>query len=234
MTVTDETGRRKSGTLRFRIDPALATWIGVAVFAAACFFYRHSAAWLITYPEAYVVPLPEWLNALMQWFVNNFRWFFQGISWGLTWPITWFKDLLHWMPWPATITLFTMLALAASGWRLAVFTFLALFYMVVVGYWDASMNTLALVFMAVLLSLSIGFLLGVLAYQSRRADRIIQPALDLMQVVPTFAYLIPILLLFGFGLVVGLIATAIYSCPPMVRNVLLALRRIPKDIVESG
>jgi glycine betaine/proline transport system permease protein len=104
--------------------------------------------------------------------------------------------------------------------------------MVLIGYWDESMNTLALVFMAVVLALTVGFSLGVLAFKSKRADRIIQPVLDLMQVVPTFAYLIPILLLFGFGLVVGLIATAIYSCPPMVRNVLLALRRIPKDIVE--
>jgi len=234
MTVAEETGRQESGIFWLRIDPALVTWIVVAVFAAACFFYRHQEQWLITYPEAYVVPLSEWLNSLMQWFVDNFRWLFQGISWMLTWPITLFKDLLHWMPWPATISLLAMLALAASGWRLAVFTCLALLYMVMIGYWDESMNTLALVFMAVVLSLSIGFTLGVLVFKSKQADRIIQPILDLMQVVPTFAYLIPILLLFGFGLVVGLIATAIYSCPPMVRNVLLALRRIPRDIVESG
>jgi glycine betaine/proline transport system permease protein len=229
-----KTGGQARVAARLRIDPALAVWIGVAVFAASCFFYRSKMTWLVSYPEAYIIPLSEWLNTLMQWIVDNFRWFFRGLSWLLTWPITWCKGLLLWMPWPATMALFTMLALAASGWRLAVFTCLALFYMVVIGYWDESMNTLALVFMAVLLALGVGFSLGVLAFRSRRADRIIQPALDLMQVVPTFAYLIPILLLFGFGLVVGLIATAIYSCPPMVRNVVLALRRIPRDIVESG
>jgi len=107
-------------------------------------------------------------------------------------------------------------------------------YMVIVGYWDESMNTLALVGMAVPLSVAVGLFAGILDFSYRPAKSVIQPTLDLMQTVPAFAYLIPVLLLFGFGPVVGLVAAAIYACPPMVRNVSLGLQRVPVDIVESA
>jgi glycine betaine/proline transport system permease protein len=127
-----------------------------------------------------------------------------------------------------------VLAYAAAGLRLTLFTCGALLYMVITGYWSESMNTLALVFVSIPMAVGLGFVLGVFAFRSPRVDRVVQPTLDLMQTVPTFAYLIPILLLFGFGPVVGLIASAIYACPPMVRNMTLGLQRVPKDIVESG
>ena len=79
-----------------------------------------------------------------------------------------------------------------------------------------------------------GLLIGVVAFKSRAVERVVQPTLDLMQTFPTFAYLIPILLLFGFGPVVGLIASAIYAMPPMVRNVMLGLSRVSDEVVESG
>ena len=106
--------------------------------------------------------------------------------------------------------------------------------MVIVGYWDESMATLALVAVSVPISVGLGLFLGILAFRFERLDRIIQPTLDLMQTIPAFAYLIPILFLFGFGPVVGLIASAIYAAPPMVRNTILGLRRVPSNIVESA
>ena len=107
-------------------------------------------------------------------------------------------------------------------------------YMVIVGYWDESMNTLALVGMAVPLAVAVGLFVGILDFSYRTARSVIQPTLDLMQTVPAFAYLIPVLLLFGFGPVVGLVAAVTYACPPMVRGVSLGLQRVPVDIVESG
>ena len=117
-----------------------------------------------------------------------------------------------WLPWPATIVVFSAMAHAAAGWRLAAFTVVSLLYMVVVGYWDESMNTLALVGVSVPLAVGAGFLIGIWGFKSRAARRIIEPTLDVMQTVPTFAYLIPILLLFGFGPVVGLVASVICRC----------------------
>ena len=99
--------------------------------------------------------------------------------------------------------------------------------MLIAGYWHQSMNTLALVLLAVPMSVAAGFGLGVLAYREPRLRGAIEVALDLMQTMPAFAYLIPLLLLFGFGPVVGLIASAIYAIPPMVRNTLLGLERVP-------
>jgi len=159
---------------------------------------------------------------------------FRAISGLLDWPMTGLQALLHWLPWPATIAGSVVVAHLAGGARLAVFTLCALMYMVIVGYWDESMNTLALVGMAVPLSVAIGLFAGILDFSNRTARSVIQPTLDLMQTVPAFAYLIPVLLLFGFGPVVGLVAAVIYACPPMVRGVSLGLQRVPVDIVESG
>ena len=170
----------------------------------------------------------------MDWFIEVFRWLFGAMSWLLEWPMVGLQALLQWLPWSATKAGFAFLAYVAGGRRLAIFTVAALFYMVATGYWAESMNTMALVGVSVPLAVALGFGLGVWGYRSDRAEKIIQPCLDLMQTVPTFAYLIPILLLFGFGPVVGLIASAIYACPPMVRNTMHGLRRIPPEILESG
>ena len=215
-----------------RVEPALLAWVIAGVVVVACLMLRAEMPWLVTFP--WTIPMADWVNRIMEWFVEHFRWFFQVITWLLNWPTSWIQNVLHWLPWPATITAFAILAYVAVGWRLAVFTSAAMLYMVVVGYWSESMNTLALVFVSVPMAVGLGLLLGVWAFKSRRVNSIVQPTLDLMQTVPTFAYLIPILLLFGFGPVVGLIASTIYACPPMVRNVILGLQRVPSDIVESG
>ena len=114
------------------------------------------------------------------------------------------------------------------------FAFFATLYMLVIGYWTESMNSLALVAISVPTAVGIGFALGTLAFHSKRAERIITPTLDLMQTVPAFAYLLPILLLFGFGPVVGLIASILYAFPPTVRNTHLGLSRVSTEVIEAG
>ena len=226
-----------------RIEPAAWPWIGVGLLSLVLFGLQQPAisetfgklpAWISRYPKALNEEIVTAINWFMDWFVETFRWLFSALSWLLEWPMVGLQAFLQWLPWPATIAAFVVLAFVAGGRKLAVFTFFALLYMVVTGYWLESMNTLALVGVSVPLAIMLGFGLGVWGFRSDRAEKVIQPLLDLMQTVPTFAYLIPILLLFGFGPVVGLIASAIYACPPMVRNVMHGLRRIPPDIVESG
>ncbi len=209
-------------------------WLLVGVMTLACFLLSDSVPWLKEYPKEWVVPLISWINDITAWFVGHFRWLFRAVSWTLDWPMTAMSTLLNWLPWPATMAMIIVLAHRAGGWGLAVFTTFALGYMVIVGYWDESMNTLALVAISMPLSVGLGLVLGILAFRSPRFDRFVQPVLDLMQTVPAFAYLIPILFLFGFGPVVGLIASAIYAAPPMVRNTILGLRRVPPDVVESA
>ncbi|HMB77000.1 MAG TPA: ABC transporter permease subunit, partial [Kiloniellaceae bacterium] len=209
-------------------------WVAVLVLGGLGYYFSGDLAWLSKPPVALNAPLVAGINSFMDWFVATFQWFFKGLNWLLEWPLLWVQTALQWLPWFATLAALTALAFVSGGRGLAIFTALALFYMVLTGYWAESMNTLALVGVSVPLAVAIGFGLGVWGYRSDRAEKAIQPLLDLMQTVPTFAYLIPILLLFGFGPVVGLIASAIYASPPMVRNVMHGLRRIPPDILESG
>ena len=234
MTTVEDTSGLIDETSVQRADSGLITWLVIAVIAAACFYFRGDYKWLIAYPDGLVLPFDDWFNVVADWFVSVFKPLFRAISWALEWPMTWLRGLLHWVPWPATMAIVTVMAHAAAGWRLALFSVLALAYMVVVGYWDESMNTLALVGVSVPLSVGGGFLIGLLGFKSPIARRVIEPTLDVMQTVPTFAYLVPIMLLFGFGPVVGLVASTIYAVPPMVRNVMLALSRVPDEIVESG
>ncbi len=217
-----------------KLTAADRVWLGLLAFAALCYALKDHVGWIASYPDGLVIPLSEWLNVFMEWFVDAFKWLFRAISAVMDVPMTAIQATLQWLPWPATTAIFTAVAYRAGGWKLALFTLISLLYMVATGYWSESMNTLALVGVSVPLSVAIGFGLGILAHKGDWAKRLVEPLLDLMQTVPAFAYLIPILLLFGFGPVVGLIASAIYAAPPMVRNTLLGLERVPADIRESG
>jgi glycine betaine/proline transport system permease protein len=209
-------------------------WIVVILVSAICLLLRDKVAWLNQLPSDLVIPVADWINIYMDWFIATFKWLFRSINWLLSWPMNGAQDLLQWLPWPATISAFCVVAYISSGWRLTIFTGLALLYMVITGYWLPSMNTLGIVFVSIPLAIGVGFVLAVASYKSERANSIVQPILDLMQTVPTFAYLIPILLLFGFGPVVGVVASSIYACPPMVRNMILGLQKVPADVLESG
>ncbi len=232
--VRDRAGSPLGGPVAERLPPRLLCWFAFAVFAVLCLALRGDEKWLVGYPRGWEIPLIDWLEAAMDWFTAHFKPVFRFISDVLEWPMKGLLGVLHWLPWPATIGIVAVVAYAAKGWRLAGFCTAALLYMVIVGYWEESMSTLALVGMSVPLSLLIGMTLGLLGFQSRWARRVIEPMLDVMQTVPTFAYLVPILILFGIGPVVGMVASAIYASPPVVRNVMLGLGRVPDNVIESG
>ena len=211
-------------------------WIWAALILAtlALLALKDTAGWLIEYPAEWVVPVTPWLNAFMQWCVDTFGPTFRAFSAAIGVPMTAVRDLLNWLPWSVTLTLVTFASWTIAGWRLAAFAFFAILYMPVIGYWTESMNSLALVAITVPTAVAIGFGLGSLAFLSKRAERVITPTLDLMQTVPAFAYLLPILLLFGFGPVVGLIASILYAFPPTVRNTHLGLMRVSTEVIEAG
>ena len=210
------------------------SWIVIILITIVLLFFQDKWDWISKYPKELIVPISDWINFSMEKFIDKFGWFFLNISWLLSWPIIGAQWLLHSVPWVVIIFLVTFTAYLSSGLKLALFTLSASFYMVLIGYWDESMNTLALVIISVPMAIFIGFGLGVWGFFSKRAEKVIMPILDIIQTVPTFAYLLPILLLFGFGTVVGLIASILYSFPPMVRNTILGLKRVPDHIIESA
>ncbi|MFD1160595.1 ABC transporter permease [Roseovarius aestuarii] len=220
--------------MRFNLTRNDLHWLGVICVTLICLALQGELTWMAKYPKDLILPISDWLNAIMDWVVTYLGWFFLGISWLLEWPIKAVRFVLNALPWSVTAFLFCTVAWAASGWKLAAFTLLALLYMLVIGYWSESMNTLSLVAISVPLAILVGFIFGVWGFFSNRAERAIMPMLDVLQTVPSFAYLLPILMLFGFGTVVGLIASVLYSFPPMVRNTIVGLRGVSPEVIESG
>ncbi len=216
-----------------RID-LRTVWAGLFLFCLVLVLLRAAIPWVTTFPRDWEMPIPTWVNALS---MPVFTWLQPiGRSAAVVFdmPLRAIRTGLQWLPWPCVVMIVAALALRASGWRLAAFAVAALGYIVVSGYWRQSMNTMAIVAISVPLSVAIGFALGALAHHRRWMVRPLEALLDLMQTMPAFAYLIPLLLLFGFGPVAGLVASIIFAAPPMVRNTMLGLRQVPSDVLESG
>ncbi|MCC5968512.1 MAG: ABC transporter permease subunit [Pararhodobacter sp.] len=209
-------------------------WAALIALTLALLIFRDALAWSVRYPNEWVVPLTPWLNSGMNWVIDHFGAYFRAFSDTLAVVMRLVRNLINALPWSVVLALVTVAAFALAGWRLALFSFAAVLYMVVIGFWTQAMNSLALVVLSVPIAVIIGFAIGTLGFASERADRAIRPTMDLLQTVPAFAYLLPILLLFGFGPVVGLIASLLYAVPPMVRNTTLGLRSVNAETVEAG
>lgn len=206
-------------------------WLGLAALTLALFL---SAGPFTLFPETWVQSPTDAMNNAMNGFVAAVGPAFKLLGWLLEWPVRASQALLQFLPWAVTATALILLGFIASGWKLGAFTALSLLYMAGIGYWSESMNTLAIVLISVPMAVGTGFLFGVLGFYSNRAQKIIMPMLDLLQTIPAFAYLLPILILFGFGTTVGLVASVMYAFPPMVRNTILGLRAVPEEIIEAG
>lgn len=220
-------------TLPDRLRP-MAPWLVIAAAALLAPLLAPSMGWIAKFPTALVVPLGGWINAVMEPITEVLGPLMKAIGWLLEQPMFAIQAVLHWTPWPVSVFLVGLLAYSAAGIRLAALCVPMMLYIAVSGYWDQTMNTLALVGVAVPLSLLIGLAIGIWAQRTETGGRVVPPILDIMQTMPTFAYLIPLLVMFGFGPVVGLIASAIYAAPPMARNVYLGLSRVPHEIVEAS
>lgn len=208
----------------------------LAVLTAAVLSVLLSPAFpaLAVWPESWTLPVNDWIT----WSVGGFLDWAKPFGRFLTTVMSGPMDLTNWAltetPWPAVCGVTLGLCWWIGGWRLLALGVAALSFVLASGYWIESMNTMALVAVSVPLALALGLAAGVLSHEWRRARHALETILDVMQTVPTFAYLTPLLVFFGFGPVVGLIASAIYAAPPMARNVLLGLERVDPEIREAG
>ncbi|SEG55668.1 glycine betaine/proline transport system permease protein [Nonomuraea solani] len=180
-----------------------------------------------------VTDLREWIddhrndNPLFLYFLNYIR-LFVGALYDL------FQGTLHALGWPGITGVMGGLAWLAGGYRIALVAVAGVSAFGVLGLWESSVDTLALVSVAVLLSLLIGIPLGVWAGLSGRVRRVITPVLDVMQIMPTFAYLAPLALFFHIGAPAGAIATMIYAIPPAIRISALAISEVSPTAVEAS
>ncbi|WP_442583845.1 ABC transporter permease [Mesorhizobium sp. ASY16-5R] len=237
--------------------PSLPWLIALAVFIAFWQWGEPLAKWAFDYPKAWQIPAQRWIGAAMKWLVNdasfglfNFTDLTRFVATIIDLPYRLALSLLATgflsgqgssaiqivppLSWIAVVGIVAMMGFYAGGRRLALlaggcFLFLAMF-----GQWTSAMVTLASILVAVPIGVVGGLALGLAAYRWPRFEVALTPVLDLMQTIPVFAYLVPILFLFGFGPTAAIVATLIYAMPPMTRITILALRSIPSEIHDLG
>jgi len=153
----------------------------------------------------------------------------------LLWFLVWLEKLLTNTPWPIIIAILSVLAwLGSRSWKLVAGTAVAFVVIGYFGMWEDTMATLAIISVATLLCISLGIPLGIWMARSNRAQATITPILDVMQTIPSFVYLIPVVMLLGIGKVPGLIAVCIYAIPPIVRLTNLGIRLVDKEVLEAA
>lgn len=187
--------------------------------------------WLVEHK----IPLGQWLKAVVDFLSTHAQSVFDLISAVLGWMIGSLTDLLLFVPPLLLIALCAVGAyLVHRSIGLAAFILAALLLVANLGYWDATIETLSLVLCATFVCVLIGVPVGIAAAHRPWLYTAIRPVLDLMQTIPTFVYLIPTLVLFGLGVVPGLISTVIFALPAPIRLTHLGISSVPSALIEAG
>ncbi|SKB12989.1 glycine betaine transporter subunit; membrane component of ABC superfamily (modular protein) [Planktothrix sp. PCC 11201] len=182
----------------------------------------------------YTIPLDKWITGGINFLVDNFRPFFQSFRIPINWLLTEVRGLLLAIPPLISLLLISLMTWKIAGKGLGIYSLLALTLIGFVGLWEAAMVSLALVVTAVIFCIIVGIPLGVACARSDRFEQAFRPLLDAMQTLPTFVYLVPVVMLFGIGEVPGVIATIIYALPPLIRFTNLGIRQVSTEVVEAA
>jgi len=183
--------------------------------------------------EVYI-PLAEWIEGNIKEWLFAQRPLFKKISAPIDTVLDSLETVLNFIPFPLIIIIFVFLAYRTNGVKFAIFSLVSLIFIDLVDLWSESMTTLAMIFTAVLFCMLIGIPLGILASRSNTFEIILRPILDIMQTIPSFVYLIPVVMLFGVGLTPGVVATIIFALPPIIRLTNLGIRQVGKGFKEAG
>lgn len=182
-----------------------------------------------------VIPFDDWVNALVRdWLVPNFRPAFRAMQVPITQVLNGLDAFFAFVPMVIVTIVFALLALKYAGRGMAIFTLVGFAFIDMIGLWPHTMTTLSMIITAVLFCAVIGIPAGILAARNDLAWKILRPTLDVMQTIPSFVYLVPIVMLFGVGMAPGIIATVIFALPPIVRLTNLGIRNVRADLIEAS
>jgi len=181
------------------------------------------------------IPVGQWGKAFFKFLTDNFEWLFDNLA-------RFFRTVLEattsgLLFVPPIVMAFAVAGLAwwlQRSWKLALAVLIGLVFIINQGLWKETIETLVLVVSAAAASMAIGVPIGIWCAHNERGWKIIQPLLDLMQTLPTFVYLIPVLILFGLGVAPGLIVTVIFAAPTPIRLTYLGIRSVPTPMIEAG
>ncbi len=186
------------------------------------------------FPERFTFSIADWVNAGIDSLVADYGDLFRQVSASLLWVIVNLESLLRATPWWLLLALVAALAWHATRRLTTALAMAGLLFLVgAVGLWDKLMQTLALMLVATGLAVLLGIPLGILAARSDRLRAVLMPLLDVMQTLPSFVYLIPVLMLFGLGKVPAIFATVVYAAPPLIRLTDLGIRQVDREVMEA-
>ena len=180
------------------------------------------------------IPIAEWIEKNIKEWLFTQRPLFKKLSAPIDSVLNSLDSFLNFIPFPIILLIFIFFAFRTNGFKFAVFTLVSLVFIDLVDLWSESMTTLAMIFTAVFFCMLIGIPLGILASRSNTFEIILRPILDIMQTIPSFVYLIPVVMLFGVGLTPGVVATIIFALPPIIRLTNLGIRQVGKGFKEAG
>ena len=194
--------------------------------------------WLIEFPELGRGDLRDLRKGIDEGFKNFTRSYGDTIE-AFFEPLLQFliglEKLLLATPWPLFIAVVCVLAwLASRNLKIVIGSAISLFMIGFLGMWEDTMSTVSIIIVCTMLCIGLGLPIGILMSRSDRAQAIVTPILDIMQTIPSFVYLIPVVMLLGIGKVPGLISVIIYAIPPMIRLTNLGIRLVDKEVLEAA
>ena len=190
---------------------------------------------MMEFPQFLEIPLADLIDGIISWILTNLGGVLDAIGDGLLGGLVAMERLLLWIPWFVIVVGVGFVAWKAlRRWWAGPLMGGFLLFIGMLGYWDLSMMTLALIFAAVLISLAIGLPTGILMARNDRFASLLKPVLDAMQTMPSFVYLIPALMFFGLGKVPAVFATIIYAVPPVIRLTNVGIRGVSQSVVEAA
>ncbi len=184
--------------------------------------------------EDKVIPLDDWVTYGVDWLVDNHRDVFQTLKWPVEQTLNSLDAGLNALPPPIVIAALALAAWRFSGKGLAIFTLITMTFVGLLGLWEDTMTTLAMVLSSVIFCALAGIPLGIWAGRSDAFEAGIRPLLDAMQTTPAFVYLVPIVMLFSVGNVAGVLATIVFALPPIIRLTSLGIRQVHPELVEAA
>ncbi|MFV0301370.1 MAG: ABC transporter permease, partial [Paracoccus sp. (in: a-proteobacteria)] len=193
--------------------------------------------WLTSFPQlddGFLRDFKRLIDDGFRNFTRDYGDLIEGFFSPLNHFLVWSENLLTSTPWPIILLIVAALAWGAShNPRVVIGSIVTLVLIGLFGMWEDTMKTVSMIIAATLLSIAIGLPLGILMARSQRVQAILSPILDVMQTMPSFVYLIPVVMLLGIGRVPGLIAVVIYALPAMIRLTFVGIRVVDGEVVEA-
>lgn len=180
------------------------------------------------------VPVGDRVDDAVDWLTDNLGGLFDVASDGVDWLVDHLEELLLWPPAVVLAALFALLGWRLRGVPFAAFTLASMLLIESMTLWPAAMSTLSLVLIATVAAVAVGVPLGIVAATRPRIGAAVRPALDFMQTMPAFVYLIPAITFFGIGAVPGVVATVVFAMPPAARLTELGIRQVDAEVVEAA